>query len=138
MRVWGFGAGMLFFSYPESTDEAFCRSFPGVLVQLWRCFCFLQDPAGSGYGWLSKLWSLFGPLLSYGTYYLGYPKRDLDFDNCPLGGGGVGVRAAGFVHVRWVERFPGSPIPPSEGTQRAQYPLIKEYTLNHNMKPYII
>ena len=21
--------------------------------------------------------------------------------------------------------------------QRAQYPLIKEYTLNHNMKPYI-
>ena len=23
-------------------------------------------------------------------------------------------------------------------TQRAQYPLIKEYSLNHNMKPYII
>ena len=22
--------------------------------------------------------------------------------------------------------------------QRAQYPLIKEYSLNHNMKPYII
>ena len=23
-------------------------------------------------------------------------------------------------------------------TQRAQYPLIKEYSLKHNMKPYII
>ena len=23
-------------------------------------------------------------------------------------------------------------------TQRAQYPLIKEYSLNHHMKPYII
>ena len=23
-------------------------------------------------------------------------------------------------------------------TQRAQYPLIKEYSLNHNMKPLII
>ena len=23
-------------------------------------------------------------------------------------------------------------------TQRAQYPLIKEYSLNHNLKPYII
>ena len=28
------------------------------------------------YVWLSKLWSLFGSLLSYGTYYLGYPKRN--------------------------------------------------------------
>ena len=25
--------------------------------------------------WLSKLGSLFGSLLLYGTYYLGYPKR---------------------------------------------------------------
>ena len=30
-------------------------------------------------GWLSKLWS---PLW-YGTYYLGYPKRDPNFDNHP-------------------------------------------------------
>ena len=35
------------------------------------------------YGWLSKLWSHFGSLLSYGTEYeyLGYPKRDPNFDN---------------------------------------------------------
>ena len=26
----------------------------------------------------------------------------------------------------------------SGNAQRAQYPLIKEYSLNHNMKPYII
>ena len=26
----------------------------------------------------------------------------------------------------------------SNPTQRAQYPLIKEYSLNHNMKPYMI
>ena len=25
----------------------------------------------------------FGSLLQYGTYYLGYPKRDSDFDNYP-------------------------------------------------------
>ena len=31
-------------------------------------------------------------------------------------------------------RFPGKLTP----TQRAQYPLIKHYSLNHNMKPYII
>ena len=35
------------------------------------------------YGRLSKLWSLFGSLLEYGTYYLGYPKRDQIFDNHP-------------------------------------------------------
>ena len=35
------------------------------------------------YGWLSKLWSLFGSLIYYGTYYLGYPKRDPNFDNYP-------------------------------------------------------
>ena len=35
------------------------------------------------YGWLSKLWSLLGSLLSYGTYYFGYPKRDHNFDNYP-------------------------------------------------------
>ena len=35
------------------------------------------------YGWLSKLWSLFGSLKKYGTYYLGYPKRDHNFDNHP-------------------------------------------------------
>ena len=28
------------------------------------------------FGWLSKLWSLFGSLLQYSTYYLGCPKRD--------------------------------------------------------------
>ena len=33
------------------------------------------------YGWLSKLWSLFG----YGTYYLGYPEIDLNFKNYPYG-----------------------------------------------------
>ena len=32
------------------------------------------------YGWLSKLWSLFGFLISYG-----YPKRDPNFDNHPYG-----------------------------------------------------
>ena len=37
------------------------------------------------YGWLSKLWSLLGSLLKYGTYYLGYPKRYLNFDNYPYG-----------------------------------------------------
>ena len=35
------------------------------------------------YVWLSKLWSLFGSLLSYGTYYLGYPKRDPNSDSHP-------------------------------------------------------
>ena len=34
-------------------------------------------------GWLSKLWSLFGSLIWYGTYYLRYPKRDPDFDTSP-------------------------------------------------------
>ena len=34
-------------------------------------------------GWLSKLWSLLGSLVKYGTYYLGYPKRDFNFDNYP-------------------------------------------------------
>ena len=33
------------------------------------------------YGWLSKLWSLFGSLIYCGTYYSGYPKRNLNFDN---------------------------------------------------------
>ena len=41
------------------------------------------------YGWLS-LWSLFGSLLKYGTYYLGYPKRDPNFDNYPYEGCGFG------------------------------------------------
>ena len=35
--------------------------------------------AGGGFGasleWLSKLWSLFGSLIYYGTYYLGYPGK---------------------------------------------------------------
>ena len=35
------------------------------------------------YGWLSKLWSLFGSLLKYGTEYLGYLERDPNFDNHP-------------------------------------------------------
>ena len=35
------------------------------------------------YGWLSKLWSLFGSPLQYGTKYLGYPKTDHTFDNHP-------------------------------------------------------
>ena len=35
------------------------------------------------HGWLSKLWSLFGSLLQYGAYYLGYPKRGHNFDNYP-------------------------------------------------------
>ena len=30
-----------------------------------------------------KIMVLFGSLLKYGTYYLGYPKRDLNFDNHP-------------------------------------------------------
>ena len=34
-------------------------------------------------GWLSKLCSLVGSLLQYGTYYLGYPKRDFNFENYP-------------------------------------------------------
>ena len=36
-------------------------------------------------GWLSKLGSLFGSLIEYGTDYLGYPKRDpnTDTDNHP-------------------------------------------------------
>ena len=36
------------------------------------------------FGWLSKLWSLFGSLLYYGTYYLGSPKRDHNFDIHPF------------------------------------------------------
>ena len=35
------------------------------------------------YGWLSKLWSLFGSLVQYGTYYLEYPKRNPNFDYHP-------------------------------------------------------
>ena len=34
-------------------------------------------------GWLSKLGSLIGSLFSYGTYYLGYPTKDHNFDNHP-------------------------------------------------------
>ena len=37
----------------------------------------------TAYEWLSKLWSLFGSLLQYGTYHLGYPKRDRNFDKHP-------------------------------------------------------
>ena len=33
------------------------------------------------YGWLSTLWPFFGSLLECGTSYLGYPKRDHNFDN---------------------------------------------------------
>ena len=30
-----------------------------------------------------KFWALFESLLKYGTYYLGYPKKDHNFDNRP-------------------------------------------------------
>ena len=38
---------------------------------------------------------------------------------------GLGIRVGGFCGGGFM------------GPQRAQYPLIKEYSLNHNMKPYI-
>ena len=63
-------------------------------------------------GWLFKLWSLFASLLQYGTYYLGYPKRHLNFDNYPcstsevfiskrfnLRSGGLGIRCRGSAGV---------------------------------------
>ena len=34
-------------------------------------------------GWFSKLLSLLGPLMNYGTFYVGCPKRDPNFDNYP-------------------------------------------------------
>ena len=34
-------------------------------------------------GWLSRSWSLFGSLAKYGTYYLGGPKGDHNFDSHP-------------------------------------------------------
>ena len=38
------------------------------------------------------------------------------------------------VYTIWVH----GPFGLCSHTQRAQYPLIREYSLNHNMKPYII
>ena len=38
----------------------------------------------SDFWWLSILWSLFGSLLQYGTYYLGCRKRGHNFDNYPI------------------------------------------------------
>ena len=35
------------------------------------------------YGWLSKLWSLFWVLVKIRHLFLGYPKRDPNFDNYP-------------------------------------------------------
>ena len=35
------------------------------------------------HGWLSKLWSLLGPYYNTALIYLGYPKRDHNFDNQP-------------------------------------------------------
>ena len=49
------------------------------LIDTAQRFCRLR------FGWLSKLWSLFGSLIYYGTYYLGYPKRDPNFDNYLFG-----------------------------------------------------
>ena len=37
-----------------------------------------------------------------------------------------------------LEGFSGFRVQGLGCTQRAQYPLIKEYSLNHNKKPYII
>ena len=52
------------------------------------------------------------------------PSNDLhQHGKCGLDGLGSRVEGLGL-------RLPG--------TQTAQYPLIKEYRLNHNMKPYII
>ena len=47
-------------------------------------------------GWLSKLGPLFGSLLNYGTYYLGYPKRDLNFDNYAYVHAPLGIQNIGF------------------------------------------
>ena len=49
----------------------------------------------------------------------------------------LGFRALGFdTHTRTIGRQGQRVNWPR--SQRAQYPLIKEYSLNHNMKPYII
>ena len=46
---------------------------------------------------------------------------------------GLGVRSSFGFQSRRLHN-----IRSEARTQRAQYPLIKEYSLNHNMKPYII
>ena len=62
-----------------------------AFVFLAACVCVCARIALPGlkvelhFGWLSKLWSAFGSLIYYGTYYLGYPKRDPNFDNYPFG-----------------------------------------------------
>ena len=58
----------------------------------------------NGVSVFSKLWSVFGSLLQYGTHYSGYPKRDLNFDTYPCDWDArglvrviaLGVRALGF------------------------------------------
>ena len=44
---------------------------------------------GQSYAWLSKLWSLFGSLLKYGTYYLVYPKGTLILTTTRMNRGGM-------------------------------------------------
>ena len=46
------------------------------------------------FGRLSKLWSLVGSLLEYGTYYLGHPRRDPSFENHPFRVWGLAIEAS--------------------------------------------
>ena len=57
-----------------------------VLLGLYRGYMGDNGKENGNYyngldGWLSKSWCLFASLLYYGTYYLGYPKRDHNHDN---------------------------------------------------------
>ena len=52
-------------------------------------------------------------------------------------------QALEFTRFFWfrepeLQEAPGSQFPHTTLTQRAQRPLIKEYSLSHNMKAYII
>ena len=66
----------------ESEGAVACRNQSAGHGCYNEVFSYTMNPY-TVYGWLSKLGSLFGSLLLYGTYYLGYPTRDPNFDNHP-------------------------------------------------------
>ena len=74
---------------PRSTLKHVKLQSRGLCLAAHR-ICAGQSAPGDRFrgllGWLSKLWPLFGfLLLEFGTYYVGYPKREPNFDNHPLG-----------------------------------------------------
>ena len=46
-----------------------------------RCLCSIWEKPIMVRGVVVKIMVPFWVLLQYGTYYLGYPKRDHNFDN---------------------------------------------------------